>query len=792
MEECLKNIETCFLKNTMGSKTSKISDDVVIDNKKGAVHISGRNGHGYTNVRSVFTEYWSNGTKKSENVVDINSEYDSKSPRYVNDVCVDQQSDSEVPKMYFSDRCPCGSNMKRTNKGDTHSSRNDPVDRRDSVSDPGTGTKIHESEHFTGQIAKCQYIALHMCKLKRATRIKDKYNACLPSEKLEREYETKTEKVTTVTKRECFLDREHATILKSNQSKQLSCVFEKLAKFVTNYNVNNNTLGRREKRYVEDVNNNSLETLEEQYVEDGNINLLHELDEKHIAADNFNSLETLEEQHIEDDNINLLHELDEKNIADDNINSLKTLEEQHIENDNSNSLEALEEQHVEDGKINSTEALEEKHVAGECSSRLGVTVPESCQYEIPYIKKTKIEETSKSNADTKDGIYKTTKENASSEHKEVSFESDPGYHSLVSIRSEIIAGPSVDKSRVLELKLQSILKELNVDSGKYIEKPGPIIIFPGLNGYFDLSRSGLPMTEQERMVFEWLRLITFSSYGGNGRPVYLARSGFYHTERNETRCFCCDTTYSAWDATDDVDLTHRMLWPTCPFIVGGITSAGNVPVDECVEESLGEDDVASPSGMQTISLRNSYSERRGRMPRRRITPVPNQEQQTREGHSVRNGGEMIVGASDRGHAMGMHTDPERNVATSNRNALGDESPNPALGTTVVSNLERRGTATYMYFEHRSSVYTNRGSGGILEEQNRNSVHESSMESHEMHAHMVRLITRGSEGAYSTSTNPDNGTNIDDDYAAVGFDRSLGGTSMRADERNSHFPREVCL
>ena len=133
------------------------------------------------------------------------------------------------------------------------------------------------------------------------------------------------------------------------------------------------------------------------------------------------------------------------------------------------------------------------------------------------------------------------------------------------------------KLGALTKRLREITKGINIDV--LANADHDIVAFPGLQSYFDSLRNGNTPSLQERMSYEWLRLMTFSNYTEGGSPVHLARNGFYHSHNNETHCFCCNTSYSNWTYSDNVQEVHRRISPNCPLVNGGIESNGNISIE---------------------------------------------------------------------------------------------------------------------------------------------------------------------------------------------------------------------
>ena len=204
-------------------------------------------------------------------------------------------------------------------------------------------------------------------------------------------------------------------------------------------------------------------------------------------------------------------------------------------------------------------------------------------------------------------------------HNHVS-EFDSGIASMISTRSLILSGMEslqniTSEGRketrkqvlnelfnlgLLNQQLQRITEGLNFDAIANLDHS--IIAYPGLQSYFDSLRDGITPSLQERMTYEWLRLMSFSAYNGGGSPVHLARGGFYHHQGNETRCFCCNVAYSNWTYTDDVQAVHRRISPYCPLVVQGVESTRNIPV-----ENSGTGNQSQPPSYQQSEVTPSIS-----------------------------------------------------------------------------------------------------------------------------------------------------------------------------------------
>ena len=810
----------------MGSKSSKAgtktsnSDDIVIDSKKGVVNISGRNGHRYTNVRTFYTEYYSDGTKKLENVVDISSEYNSKIPRYLNDLDANQQSKYKV-KVPLPDPTPYKTNnsqMKRTNGVVIHSDDNNLLDNNGMVIELEAGGKRQKREHhFTGLLtiadqhkALCKY----ECKQARdhlSTEVTVNSldfthqagqnmcirNASLSIETTERGCEQECETETIVPVGEPIVEQfheEHAAILQSIQS-SLSDVYacDKLAKVFQNYN----------------DNDSSIETVEEI--------LIHDADEDSgtLGRCSFYGQESIE--------CRCIGTFSNTSSMDSSLTFRKVLvlgvDKLEFSRKANNSMIATEPGPILRFPVINEASRENIYIQRpetEWPRPIDMTVPESCQFEMPNIAKYEPDEQHHRLVNACNSSYppdmkvllnvillfilvyykhentaeeEDAKRNDTLEHREVSFESDQGYGSIMSLRSEHLTqrcqgmpttGPKDDGSSIPQLKLKNALKEcIGFDFATCIASCDPIIAFPGLNGYFDRLRSGRAITERERMSYEWLRLMTFASYNGNGCPVHLARSGFYHTGLNEIRCFCCDTSYLDWEATDEVEQTHRRVSPACPFIVGGIDAAGNIAIDECVEESREEEEGHILLERQEISLRGS--ERRGQYPRHenainRSSTDVSLEQRARNGYAINNGEGYGI-TYDGNLARDRNTGPNGNSAVSGRNSEPDsQTRNNRIDTTLGSNLPH-GSITAS--DSRGNEYVARGRSRFADQDNIiNRIQEISPASNDISGQtsMVEYITQDFT-TNTTPSRPHSGFNSDDDvYGAAGYGIGSADTS----------------
>ena len=168
------------------------------------------------------------------------------------------------------------------------------------------------------------------------------------------------------------------------------------------------------------------------------------------------------------------------------------------------------------------------------------------------------------------------------------------------------------KLGLLGQDLRRITKEVNSRALANIERDG--VVLPWLQSYFDSLRNGITPSLQEQMVYEWLRLLSFSSYTGGGSPVHLARSGFYLHHGNETHCYSCDASYSTWSYTDNVDEIHRRISPNCPFINGGLASSGNISIDSERQDNQSSLSAQNSGRQENLSSQSTQSQARSQLP----------------------------------------------------------------------------------------------------------------------------------------------------------------------------------
>ena len=168
------------------------------------------------------------------------------------------------------------------------------------------------------------------------------------------------------------------------------------------------------------------------------------------------------------------------------------------------------------------------------------------------------------------------------------------------------------KLGLLEQDLRRITKQVNNEVFANTEHDG--VVWPGLQSYFDSLRNGITPSLQERMVYEWLRLMSFSSYTGGGSPVHLARSGFYLHHGNETHCYSCDASYSTWSYTDNVDEIHRRISPNCPYINGGLASSGNISIESGRQDNQSSQSNQNSGRQENLSSQSTQSQARSQLP----------------------------------------------------------------------------------------------------------------------------------------------------------------------------------
>ncbi|KAK3605776.1 hypothetical protein CHS0354_033981 [Potamilus streckersoni] len=86
--------------------------------------------------------------------------------------------------------------------------------------------------------------------------------------------------------------------------------------------------------------------------------------------------------------------------------------------------------------------------------------------------------------------------------------------------------------------------------------------------------SGPPISQAERMSYEWLRLESFNTLPSStrGTAIRLAQSGFYYTRQGtRIRCYACNVGHEGWNDADDPHELHRRISPNCPFLEGNPT-----------------------------------------------------------------------------------------------------------------------------------------------------------------------------------------------------------------------------
>lgn len=148
---------------------------------------------------------------------------------------------------------------------------------------------------------------------------------------------------------------------------------------------------------------------------------------------------------------------------------------------------------------------------------------------------------------------------------------------------------------------KSVAREL------YIATTGTTGQVYGLDSFFNRVSNGLPLSTQERMQYEWLRLASFQNYRGNGNTLTLARNGFFsdHTgDPSSARCYLCNAQRSNWEWSDDVNAEHRRLSPNCPFVTSNGRMSQNIPIrstDNTGEQLHSENISSTASGAAAAS-----------------------------------------------------------------------------------------------------------------------------------------------------------------------------------------------
>ncbi|KAH3810432.1 hypothetical protein DPMN_138824 [Dreissena polymorpha] len=97
---------------------------------------------------------------------------------------------------------------------------------------------------------------------------------------------------------------------------------------------------------------------------------------------------------------------------------------------------------------------------------------------------------------------------------------------------------------------------------------------------------GRSVHPKESMRHELLRMCTFRTYPTHGKPscLRLAKAGFYYASQgDEVICYCCAKRISNWNERDDPLRAHRLVFPSCPFLLRN--SEVNEPVTDDSSES---------------------------------------------------------------------------------------------------------------------------------------------------------------------------------------------------------------
>ncbi|KAH3810551.1 baculoviral IAP repeat-containing protein 2-like [Dreissena polymorpha] len=91
-----------------------------------------------------------------------------------------------------------------------------------------------------------------------------------------------------------------------------------------------------------------------------------------------------------------------------------------------------------------------------------------------------------------------------------------------------------------------------------------------VNGIINRLAEGSRVQPKESMRHESLRLCTFRTYPTYGKPscIKLAKAGFYYaSQSDEVICYCCAKRISNWNEKDDPMRAHRLVSPSCPFLI---------------------------------------------------------------------------------------------------------------------------------------------------------------------------------------------------------------------------------
>ncbi|KAH3810583.1 hypothetical protein DPMN_138976 [Dreissena polymorpha] len=95
-------------------------------------------------------------------------------------------------------------------------------------------------------------------------------------------------------------------------------------------------------------------------------------------------------------------------------------------------------------------------------------------------------------------------------------------------------------------------------------------VFSPVNAIITRLAEGKRVHPKESMRHESLRLCTFRTYQTYGKPscIKLAKAGFYYASQgDEVICYCCAKRISNWNEKDDPMRAHRLVSPSCPFLI---------------------------------------------------------------------------------------------------------------------------------------------------------------------------------------------------------------------------------
>lgn len=133
--------------------------------------------------------------------------------------------------------------------------------------------------------------------------------------------------------------------------------------------------------------------------------------------------------------------------------------------------------------------------------------------------------------------------------------------------------------------------------------------YSSLSSYFDRLKNGPPFEPGEEMIYEIIRLNSFTKWPASAQvsTIFLARAGFsYAGKDDEVICFSCKVKIRNWEKGDDPLKEHKKWSAKCKFLLG--IDKRNVSMYPESKNCRDEEVTSATNGLSSIVAADGPSE----------------------------------------------------------------------------------------------------------------------------------------------------------------------------------------